>query len=370
MTKIYHIIEKMKDLQSKILDYVDKDEDMEENFEVLCNFVNEQKICKNEQYFIILLQLLVDISNNHHRTNNFFQKIERILIEYKEEIIHFYNNITIFKIFKSNKRILLFLLNEDIMKIDDLIFYKMNKEKYKRLGYPQYFTPEIKKFRENKIETRAKFSGILKTIPEGFFEKRLQGENDNVICEIIRNDSIEEFNAYFHQDNYSINSKIIFSIYETNPALMNDEINLIEYAAFYGSDQIFKYLYIILNTNWICSFAAHSNNSKLIAYIAQCIAINNKNPSSLFIGAIKCHNNDAAHYIQKNYISKTLSQTLPIGQVLSLCFKYHNFLMLPENIRDEAIFLYLCKNDYQQLVKLCLSEGNIDIENVKILNLF
>lgn len=156
MTKIYHLIDKMKDLQSKILEYVDKDEDIEENFEVLCNFVNEQKICKNEQCFIILLQLLADISNNHHRTKNFFQKIERILIEYKEEIIHFYNNITIFKIFKSNKRILLFLLNEDIMKIDDLIFYKMNKEKYKRLGYPQYFTPEIKKFRENKRETRAK----------------------------------------------------------------------------------------------------------------------------------------------------------------------------------------------------------------------
>lgn len=138
------------------------------------------------------------------------------------------------------------------MKIElnhDLIFYKMNKEKYKRLGYPQYFTPEIKKFRENKRETRAKYNGTLQTIPEGFFEKRLQGENDNIICEIIRNDSIEEFNAFLHKDYYSINSKIIFSIYETNPALMNDEINLIEYAAFYGSAQIFKYLYILLKEN-------------------------------------------------------------------------------------------------------------------------
>lgn len=370
MNLVKQKIEKMKDLQSKVLDYIDKEEDMEENYEVLCNFINEEKIHKNGQDLILLLRLLVYISNNHRRSNNFFQKIEKILIEYKDEIIDYYDNIEIFDIFKSNKRLILFLLKEDMMIIDDYIFYAMN-ESYKKLKYPQYFTPEIKKYAKKKKKEGKKYSRILKTIPEDFNEKRLKGENNALLCEMIRNDSIEDFIIFVNQNNYSLNSLIHFSIYETNAVLMNNQITLIEYAAFYGSLQIFKYLYYnhAQIPPLICNFAVYSDNSELIKFLEENEIKEKKVFYEIFIEAIICHNNDVAKYIQNNY-DNIISKRSNDIKMLSLSLKYHNFLFFPENAKDNDIIIYLFKNDYQQLAKLLLSTGDIDIEKIKILNIF
>lgn len=40
-----------------------------------------------------------------------------------------------------------------------------------------------------------KFKEISNTIPDDFEEKRQKGDNDLIICEIIRNDSIGEFKS-------------------------------------------------------------------------------------------------------------------------------------------------------------------------------
>ena len=367
MNLVKQKIEKMKDLQSKVLDYIDKEEDMEENYEVLCNFINEEKIHKNGQDLILLLRLLVYISNNHRRSNNFFQKIEKILFEYKNEIIDYYDNVEIFDIFKSNKRLILFLLKEDMMIIDEYIFYVMN-ESYQELKYPQYFTPEIKKYAKKKNKEQEDFNGILKTIPEDFNEKRLKGENDAFLCEMIRNDSIEDFIIFVNQNDYSFNSFINFSIYETNAILMNNKIALIQYAAFYGSLQIFKYLFYnhAQIPPLICNFAVHSDNSELIKFLEDNFIKDKKVFYEILIEAIICHNNDVAKYIQNGYDNIISKQS----KILSLSLKYHNFLFFPENAKNKDIIIYLVKNDYQQLVKLFLSTGDFDIENIKILNIF
>lgn len=75
-------------------------------------------------------------------------------------------------------------------------------------------------------------------------KKKNQGVNDNYICELIRNDSIQEFIQYINKNDISVKEyKIKPSIYETNSFLLKNTPNLIEYAAFYGSIKIFIYLH-------------------------------------------------------------------------------------------------------------------------------
>ena len=64
------------------------------------------------------------ISNNYHRKINFFEKITRILKLFKENIINYFSNSEIFNIFKENRILLLYLINEGILIFDNNIFIK------------------------------------------------------------------------------------------------------------------------------------------------------------------------------------------------------------------------------------------------------
>lgn len=57
-----------------------------------------------------------------------------------------------------------------------------------------------------------------------YLRKKCQiGENDDFICTLIRNDSIEDFVTYVNQTNLSLTSQIKPSIYETNSYLIDKE---------------------------------------------------------------------------------------------------------------------------------------------------
>ena len=135
-----------------------------------------------------------------------------------------------------------------------------------------------------------------------FNDKRLLGENDNLICEIIRKNMIDEFLNYIQQNNYSLSSNIPHSIFETNAFLLKRNPTLIEYSAFFGSFNIFKYLVdqdIDLTPSiWI--YAIHSQNKKIIDLLKQ----KNIQPESYdkcFIESLKYHHNELALYFKKIY---------------------------------------------------------------------
>ena len=103
-------------------------------------------------------------------------------------------------------------------------------------------------------------------IPDNFFEKRKKGENDSYICKLIQNDSVEDFVSHVTKNNYSLRSKIVPSIYETNSFLIkNSEPSLIEYAVFFGSIKIFQYLRFnnvdLTQSLWI--YTIHGNNPEI-----------------------------------------------------------------------------------------------------------
>lgn len=87
--------------------------------------------------------------------------------------------------------------------------------------------------------------------------------------------------------------KIEESIYETN--LLKDPQALIEYSAFFGSVQIFKYLFLnqVNYTKSIRIYAAHKNNPELIHYMMDDkTCYRDKVFEDCMYGLIKCHHND------------------------------------------------------------------------------
>ena len=118
------------------------------------------------------------------------------------------------------------------------------------MSNPTYFAPEMTPYiniKEFTDESDIEFikQHFFQEFTNEFFEKRKIGENDNHICQLIRKDLIEEFIVYVNRNNISLESLINPSIFETNSFLLkNKEVSLIEYAAFFGSIQIFQYLKI------------------------------------------------------------------------------------------------------------------------------
>ena len=161
----------------------------------------------------------------------------------------------------------------------------INKKKY-----PDYFYPEIKSFYGNKDDD-------IEISPH--FEKyHKEGENENYICKLIREDSIDDFIIFINKSNIQLNYIIEPSIYETNSIFFKSKPSLIEYAAFYGSIQIFNYLFS-LNVDislliWI--YAIHGANPEIIGILET-----NQKPLifkgqtfylECFKESIKCHHNN------------------------------------------------------------------------------
>ena len=87
------------------------------------------------------------------------------------------------------------------------------------------------------------FDELRKDIPSDFYSKRKEGENDNYLCQIIRTKRTKEFIVHIIQNNIPLDSYIPTSIYETNQLFLKDnKIKIIDYAAFFGSNEVIKYM--------------------------------------------------------------------------------------------------------------------------------
>ena len=214
---------KMKNIQQNILEYIENEDDSEYKIQNIIDIVTKNKIVDDRYELIPFLYLITKISNNHQRSTNFFSKIERILDYLKDDLRKFYSNSALFHIFKSSKRILLFLIEAKLLIIDESIAKQITRGKYLEAKYPQYFQPEIQPFINKewfpKYKEKRRDGWILeieKEIPTDFYERRRIGENDHYICELILKDSIDDFIVCMNKNNYQFNSTIKSSIYETN----------------------------------------------------------------------------------------------------------------------------------------------------------
>ena len=108
-------------VESSLMEFLKNSDDLEENYENLIRIFNDYKIDENSQDLKDVLNIIISFSNNYPRNLLFFSKIEKIILFFKPKIMKFWSNIEKFHIFRTNKRILLFALNEKIVTLDQKI---------------------------------------------------------------------------------------------------------------------------------------------------------------------------------------------------------------------------------------------------------
>ena len=150
--------------------------------------------------------------------------MERVLQLFRNDMKKYFSNSSLFNIFKSNKRILLYLFEEQIITIDEFIAKRITSGKYIQYNYLQYFSPELRPFmNERWFSSYVKI--FLNKLPTNFYENRRIGENDKNICKIIQKDLIDNFKSR----NIDCNSAFRPSIYETNSFLLKQELITLMY---------------------------------------------------------------------------------------------------------------------------------------------
>ena len=76
--KIYEFIDKMNKFQRIFLEFLEYDENIEEKYFNLIQLLQDQNIKNNHEDFKSFFSIILNITNNHHRTTVFFDKIEKI----------------------------------------------------------------------------------------------------------------------------------------------------------------------------------------------------------------------------------------------------------------------------------------------------
>ena len=364
---IQDYVSNMKKIQYLLLQYIENEENIEINYQNIIQILNDKKIVETPHVFKSYLHILSTISRYHYRTINFFSKIEKLLNFSKNQIIKTFSNFDIFQIFKKNKRILLFLFTEKFISMDDSIISYITKEPIS-FFYGHFFSKEIFQYTNSIID---KNNSIR--IDDN---KRLIGENDSIICQLIRKDSIKEFVYITSQNQIDLQMKIESSIYETNSLFYLKDTKLIEYAAFFGSIKIFKYLIennCQINSN-LWNYAIHGKNFEIINILLENqIKPDLQHYEFVLREAIKCHHNEIAKFIYDNFIfDKSFSMIKQLyGYSHDLtCYSlhYYNFAFFPDDfINNELTFYYACQYDYFLIVDFLLKAKKIDINESMIL---
>ena len=343
-----NFLSEKKKMQSTFLEYINGEEEIEEHFQNFIKLIEDQNIKKDINEFRLLLHFINNVSNNHYRTKDFFSKIESILFIFKDDFKKLLSNDDIFLLFEDNKRILLFLIENKILN-----FNLFMKEKINLLHYAKYFIKEQKEFESKENNQK----------DPNFDENRKTGENESKLYSIIRNDLISDFITYVTRNEISLKTTVSCSIYETNSFLLFEEPTLIEYAAFFGSIQIFNYLFKneVQLTPSLWLYAMHGKNPEIIKILEDNkIVPEDKSYKECLREAIKCHHNEIVVYIKSNLIHNQIDVDEFIE---SESIKYYNYLLFPnyDKLYNRNNFYNFCKYDYFYFAEGFLMNREIDI---------
>ena len=93
---------KMKNIQEKLLEFLDSDADIENSLHEFKDFLKNQSI--QDEYLIEFLRLISHISINHCRKHNLIIKIEKILTFLKDNIMQYLTSTRLFNIFRKKQK--------------------------------------------------------------------------------------------------------------------------------------------------------------------------------------------------------------------------------------------------------------------------
>ncbi|KAK8871951.1 hypothetical protein M9Y10_007697 [Tritrichomonas musculus] len=365
-TPIKKLVEENKCMQKNILDFL---EAKDACFKNVTEYLDNEQIRENKEKLFIFINILSAISANHKISDDFINKIEQIIKYLQLDIKKFNSDLEIYQTFKKSKRILLFLFDQKILTPNSQVFADIRRS----TDMLQYFYPEFESF---ILEMENPPSCIVKK------EERECGDNSDMLCEIIRQDSVKDFSIFINENNVSLSYEIDGTIYETNSFLSNKKVTMIEYAAFQGSTNIFKYLMTMKVTMdpSILLYAIHSNNDEFVDFILQnVVKIDQKTSDLCLLESIKCHHIQIMEFFKEHHFQDDGKINLP-----RQCLKNYNFILLNDILsemkcyddidsffkrEDKNLILFLCKYKLFSFVKVLLEYNrNLNI-NEKIIRI-
>lgn len=369
LQELHNVNQRMNDLYQSLLAYIDGNND-DAQFEALIQTINEMRIFQESSKIHEFLSLICSVSFFHYRSASFFEKFEKILSHFKNEIQQHFSSNSLFEIFKNNRRILLFLIEINLITINSELARKMvafdepSASHPNSTNYVKFFQPELEPFLS--ADEKAKYlKGSIEDI-EAFKQKRRIGENDSQICAVIRNDSLDEFLGLVKKNKYSLNREIDDSIYETNLFFIKWAQyalpSFMQYAAYFGAKKIFSY--IIQNeeeiSDYIDLFGIHSGNREFVEMLEEEGFICERDYYSCRNESIKTHQNELLEYFGND------------RQLLSTAFESFNYYAIKHQCEKFAgavsgMFPIICANGYYEIVSILLKSPGLDINLVAIL---
>ena len=132
MTEIQNRVQELKTFQKYLFEFLDKKEQTEESFQNLSKLVSSHNFNTNE--IKPFISSITNIHSNRHRSESFNEKIFQVLSLFLDKLKekNHYSNRSLFNMFKNDKGILLFLIEQEVLTIDDEIKEIILKNKYKK----------------------------------------------------------------------------------------------------------------------------------------------------------------------------------------------------------------------------------------------
>lgn len=121
MSEINTYISKKVELQNLLLSFLDEENDIDEKYQNLISNLANSKIQDNKYELLNFLILISKLVKNHHRHENFIQRVEQLLHYLQQSIKSTFTNTEIYSIFKNNKRCLYFLITNEIIEMNSEI---------------------------------------------------------------------------------------------------------------------------------------------------------------------------------------------------------------------------------------------------------
>lgn len=284
------------ELQSKINEILNVDFDSEA-FE---SYLSEHhQYLEDKRSAIQLLSTLDKFISNHPQHSDYHKQL--IISSLLENTLKLFSSYELYKIFTSYSLRLLLYKNGFIN--IDTITERSSVDPYDFVYFINEIKEENKQFYQYAI-SKEKNRKMLKEInQEKHNELRMKGRNHHQIAEIIRNDDIEQFQEIISQNNISLNSRIPYSFYEDCQIISakSDMPFLIDYASFFSSIKIFKFLWIndIKGNLATFNYAIAGGNYEII-HLLESVHKNIINKDSQNY-AILFHRNDIYSYLQDTY---------------------------------------------------------------------
>lgn len=194
-----------------------------------------------------------------------------------------------------------------------------------------------------------------------------EGMNNNNLCVIIRNDDIDTFKQIaVNTINFDLNQKIKRYKFERNPEM--NKTTLIEYAIYYNSMKIFKYLFLNIEKDDLLNKNPNIEQKAIIGNNIECVRLLDQSnfitKESLFY-SIKSFETDIFIWLYQNkypngYFKKSSNKSIT-SQIFDYCIKYGNmqillFLLVDEdfdiNFKDTNgnTLLYTCAKYDKRLI--------------------